>query len=55
MVVEHDLDVIRAADWVIDLGPGGGPEGGEIVAVGPPETVAASERSLTGSLLAGDR
>ncbi len=55
VVVEHDLDVIRAADWVIDLGPGGGPDGGEIVAVGPPETVAASKRSLTGSLLAGDR
>ncbi len=43
LVVEHDLDVIRAADWVIDLGPGAGPEGGRVVAAGPPRSVAAGD------------
>ena len=51
-VVEHDLDVIAAADWILDLGPGGGPAGGEVVAEGPPEAVMAVPRSLTGRLLA---
>ncbi len=51
LVVEHDLDVIRRADWVIDLGPGGGPEGGRIVAEGPPDLVAGVPTSLTGNLL----
>jgi excinuclease ABC subunit A len=51
LVVEHDLDVIRAADWVIDLGPGGGPEGGRIVAEGPPEAIAEVAESLTGRFL----
>ena len=51
VVVEHDLDVIRSADWVVDLGPGGGPEGGQLVAEGPPEAVAAVSESLTGRLL----
>ncbi len=51
IVIEHNLDVIRAADWVIDLGPEGGDRGGEIVAVGPPEAIAASPRSYTGKYL----
>lgn len=51
VVVEHDLDVIRAADWVIDLGPGGGPAGGRIVAEGPPGSVARAPESLTGRML----
>lgn len=55
IVVEHDLDVIRAADWVIDLGPGGGPEGGELVAEGPPARVAEVAASLTGRLLGRSR
>jgi excinuclease ABC subunit A len=55
IVVEHDLDVIRSADWVIDLGPGGGPEGGQIVATGPPADVAREPASLTGRLLAAHR
>ena len=53
LVIEHDLDVIRNADYVIDMGPGGGEEGGEIVASGPPEAVARCEASLTGKYLAG--
>ena len=51
LVVEHDLDVIRRADWVIDLGPGGGPEGGMIVAEGPPSVVAENAASATGRAL----
>jgi excinuclease ABC subunit A len=54
IVVEHNLDVIRAADWVIDLGPDGGERGGEVVACGPPERVAACERSATGAALRGE-
>jgi excinuclease ABC subunit A len=52
LVVEHDLEVIARADWVIDLGPGGGPDGGQIVAEGPPEVVARVAGSLTGKFLA---
>jgi excinuclease UvrABC ATPase subunit len=52
IVVEHNLDVIRNADWVIDLGPEGGKRGGEIVAEGPPEMIAQSPRSFTGKYLA---
>jgi excinuclease ABC subunit A len=51
LVVEHQLDVIAAADWVIDLGPEGGAEGGQIVAEGPPEAVAENVRSHTGRAL----
>ncbi|MFP4027862.1 MAG: excinuclease ABC subunit UvrA [Candidatus Brocadiia bacterium] len=51
VVVEHNLDVIKCADYVIDLGPGEGQGGGEIVAAGKPEDIAASERSLTGKFL----
>jgi excinuclease ABC subunit A len=51
--VEHNLDVIRAADWVIDLGPEGGAGGGHLVAAGPPEQVAADEASWTGRALRG--
>ncbi len=52
LVVEHHLDVIKAADWVIDLGPEGGEAGGEVVAEGPPEVVAQTPGSYTGKFLA---
>jgi excinuclease ABC subunit A len=51
VVVEHDMDVVADADWVIDLGPGGGDEGGRIVAVGTPEQVAAAPGSQTARFL----
>ncbi|MEN9252712.1 MAG: excinuclease ABC subunit UvrA, partial [Thermostichales cyanobacterium BF3_bins_165] len=51
LVIEHNLDVIRCADWIIDLGPEGGSRGGEIVAVGTPEQVAAVPSSYTGQYL----
>jgi excinuclease ABC subunit A len=51
IVIEHNLDVIKTADWVIDLGPEGGIRGGEIVAEGTPEDIAASPRSYTGRFL----
>ncbi len=51
IAVEHDLQVIEAADYVIDLGPGGGPGGGSVVASGPPEQVARSKESVTGRFL----
>lgn len=53
IVVEHDAQTIKAADWVIDLGPGAGHRGGEVVAYGPPEKIAECERSLTGLYLSG--
>jgi excinuclease ABC subunit A len=52
VVIEHNLDVIKTADWLVDLGPEGGEEGGEIVATGTPEEVAAVAGSYTGSFLA---
>jgi excinuclease ABC subunit A len=52
VVIEHNLDVIKTADWIIDLGPEGGVKGGEIVAEGTPETVAKVARSYTGGYLA---
>ena len=51
VVIEHNLEVIKTADWVLDLGPEGGDKGGEIVAVGTPEAVAAEPRSYTGGYL----
>jgi excinuclease ABC subunit A len=52
LIIEHHLDVIKQADWVIDLGPEGGEGGGRIVAQGPPEQVARSKKSYTGQALA---
>jgi excinuclease ABC subunit A len=52
IVIEHNLDVIRSADWIIDLGPEGGSGGGTIVAEGTPEAVAKSKASHTGKFLA---
>jgi excinuclease ABC subunit A len=51
LVIEHNLDVIRNADWIIDLGPEGGAGGGSIVATGSPEAIAAVEASYTGRFL----
>ena len=51
IIIEHNLDVIKSADWVIDLGPEGGDEGGRIVVEGPPQTIAACEESHTGKFL----
>jgi len=51
LVIEHHLDVIKRADWVIDLGPEAGDRGGRVVVEGPPEVVAATPDSLTGRYL----
>jgi excinuclease ABC subunit A len=51
IVIEHNLEVIKTADWVVDLGPGGGINGGRLVAAGTPEQVAAVPESLTGQYL----
>jgi excinuclease ABC subunit A len=51
VVIEHNLDVIKCADWIIDLGPEGGDEGGMVVAVGTPDQVAHVEESWTGKFL----
>jgi len=54
MVVEHDEETMREADWIVDLGPGAGIHGGEVVAEGPPERIPTFPRSLTGRYLAGE-
>jgi excinuclease ABC subunit A len=51
VVIEHNLEVIKTADWIVDLGPEGGDGGGEIVASGTPEDVAKNARSYTGQYL----
>ena len=55
IVVEHDLETMRQADWIVDLGPGAGRHGGEIMAQGTPDEVAANPKSLTGQYLSGAR
>ena len=52
LIIEHNMDVIKQADWIIDLGPEGGEEGGRIVAQGTPEHVARVKKSYTGQILA---
>jgi excinuclease ABC subunit A len=52
LIIEHHLDVIKQADWIIDLGPEGGEAGGRIVAQGSPEQVARNKKSYTGQALA---
>lgn len=52
VIIEHNLDVIKTADWIVDLGPEGGSGGGQIIAAGTPESVASEERSYTGHFLA---
>jgi excinuclease ABC subunit A len=51
VVIEHNLDVIKTADWIIDLGPEGGDDGGRLVAEGTPEEVARNKASYTGQYL----
>jgi excinuclease ABC subunit A len=51
VVIEHNLDVIKSADWVVDLGPGAGDDGGRVVASGTPEAVARSRKSQTARYL----
>ena len=52
LVIEHNLDVIKTADWIVDLGPEGGSGGGKVIACGTPEQIAAHELSHTGHYLA---
>src|SRR5437870_3420031 len=51
LVIEHNLDVVKTADWIIDLGPEGGAKGGTVVAAGPPEKLVGVSRSFTGQFL----
>ncbi len=51
VIIEHNLDVIKTADWIVDLGPEGGNKGGEIIAYGTPEDVAQNKKSFTGQFL----
>src|SRR5438552_1706320 len=52
IIIEHHLDVVKTADWVIDLGPEGGAQGGRLMAAGTPEQIAGSKKSYTGQALA---
>jgi excinuclease ABC subunit A len=52
IVIEHNLEVIKTADWIVDIGPEGGDGGGEIIAAGTPEDVVRAKRSYTGQYLA---
>jgi len=52
IVIEHNLDVIKTADWIVDLGPEGGDGGGDVVATGTPEDLVAAGESYTGKFLA---
>jgi excinuclease ABC subunit A len=51
IIIEHNMEVIKTADWIIDMGPGGGDEGGKVVVQGTPEQVAATKESVTGHYL----
>ena len=51
IVIEHHLDVVKSADWIIDLGPDGGDGGGQIIAEGPPSTIIKNKKSHTGQCL----
>ena len=51
VVIEHNLDVIKCADWIVDLGPEGGNRGGQIIAVGTPEAISTTAGSYTGAFL----
>jgi len=55
LVVEHDEQMMRSADWIVDMGPGAGEHGGEVVAEGPAEAIERHERSITGKFLSGER
>jgi excinuclease ABC subunit A len=52
VIIEHNMDVIKTADWIIDLGPEGGNEGGRVIATGTPEDVGRQDKSFTGQYLA---
>ncbi len=51
LIIEHNLDIIKVADWIIDLGPEGGDRGGELIAEGTPEQIVRNKRSYTGKFL----
>ena len=51
IIIEHNLDVIKSSDWVIDLGPEGGDDGGEVIAIGTPEQIINNKKSYTGKFL----
>ena len=55
IVVEHDEETIRTADWVLDIGPGAGEHGGEVIAAGPIQAILDEPRSITGAFLRGER